>query len=178
MSVEKEPLRDDKQFDKILEVATRLSDNARKIVLLLRYTGMHISVLCKPKYELQEVKRNGDVYVVWKRTKKDGKEAHTEILKSKYIDFDIGEYAREVQGRKRKRSRQYFHALVRRIGLKAGLSDLSPMTFRHTLGIDMIERGVPRDAVRNILNCSERVLRTYLKYSKGRETNVLKKIGW
>lgn len=182
MGVEKEPLKDARQFDKILEIATRESEDARKIVILLRYTGMHISILCNSKYKLREEEHGGDKYIVWERTKmrqKGGKKAvYTSILKSQHIDFDVGEFAEEIQNRKRKKSRQYWHDLIKRIGQRAGISGLSPMTFRHTLGVDMIERGVPRDIVQDTLNCSDKVLRTYLKYSKSQKTDILKNIGW
>ena len=39
MSVEKEPLTEN-QFDRILEVASRESEEARRIVMFIRYTGI------------------------------------------------------------------------------------------------------------------------------------------
>lgn len=177
MGVEKEPLKDQKQFDKILEVATRESDDVRKIILLLRYTGMHISVVCDKQYNLREELYVGEPYIIWKRTKKEGKEAYCSVLKSQYIDFDVHKFAKEIWKRKRRKTRQYFYELVKKVGLRAGIPGLSPMTFRHTLGVDMAERGVPRDVIQETLNCSDKVLRTYLKYSKSRKRDILKGIG-
>ena len=47
--MEKEPLKDERQFDKILEVATREGEEARKLVLLL----MKISEDLSKKLEMQ-----------------------------------------------------------------------------------------------------------------------------
>ena len=57
MSVRKEALTS-KQFNRILQIATDTSEEARRVVLLLRYTGMHVSVLSnseKQRLRLQKV---------------------------------------------------------------------------------------------------------------------------
>ncbi len=54
------------------------------MILLLRYAGMHVSILAHPdKYNLQVV----DDEIVWDRPKKHGKTAYTSILTSKNIDI-------------------------------------------------------------------------------------------
>ena len=179
MGVEKEPLKDDKQFDKIIECATRESEDAKRLILLLRYTGMHISVLCDPKYELKEEESDGDINIIWKRTKKKNlKEAYTSIPKSKHIDFDINEFVRTTRKRRRKNKRQYFCGLIKRLGERAGVNGASPMTFRHTLGVDMLDQGYPQALVQQTLNCSDKVLKTYLKYTTKRKSSYFRNMGW
>lgn len=179
MKTEKQALESEAAFDKILGAATRSKNpDARKVVLLLRYSGMHICVLRDSKYNLREKEDKGDTFIVWDRPKKVGKEAYTSILKSRHIDYNVGEFAKDVQGRKAKRSPVYWWMLIKKIGEEAGVSGLSQMTFRHTLGVDMAERGVPRDIIRDTLNCSEKVLSTYMKFGKERKRRILKGIDW
>jgi integrase len=174
LSTEKKPLIE-KEFDKILQVATRTSEEARKVVLFLRFTGMHVSVLAEPdKYNL----RIEDDEIKWDRPKKTGKIAFTSIPISKNLDFDIEEYIQDLRMRKRKKSRQYFYDLVKTLGEKAGLSNVSPMSFRHTIGVDMLNRGFDRYDVKQTLNCSDRVLSTYLKHSSRTRKEKFKRLGW
>ena len=183
-SVEKESLSDD-EYDRILQAATRRGEEARRIVLILRWTGMHVSVLADPiKYDLH-VEREGDGdYFVWKRTKKSkDKEARTDIKIHSSIDFDVREYIKELVQRrkarnKRRISRQYFYDVVRDVGERAGIPDVSPMSFRHTLGVWMLNNGYPESFVQQKLNCSTAVLKTYLKRARETGKPLYDRYGW
>ena len=174
MSIEKKPLTE-KEFDKILQIATRTSEEARKVVLFLRFTGMHVSVLAEPdKYNL----RIEDDEIKWDRPKKKGKVAYTSIPISKHLDFDIDDFIDDLSGRKRKGSRQYFYELVKGLSEKAGITDVSPMSLRHTIGVDMLNKGFDRFDVKQTLNCSDKVLQTYLKHSTRTRKEKFKRLGW
>ena len=182
MSREKEPLTDE-QFDRVLQAAIRKDGGpeasgvgeCQKVILLLRYTGMHVSVLARPnKYAL----RVEGMDIVWNRTKKQGKMAHTSIPISRYITFDVKGYIEQLKHRARRRSRQYFYALVRDIGERAGINDLSPMSFRHTLAVAMLDDGYPEPFVCQTLNCSRATMETYSKYSQKRRRTLFEKMGW
>lgn len=151
----------------------RNKDDPKKILLLLRYTGMHSSVLANPnKYNLHVEDRN----IVWNRTKKKGKEAHTDVRISKHIDFDIQEFIDDWKQRKRKRTRFYIHSLVRRIGDEAGIKGVSPMSLRHTFGVSLLDLDTSVPFVQQKLNCTPKMLETYLKYSKKRSDDQWDKL--
>lgn len=174
MSIEKGPLTD-KEFDKILQVATRTSEENLKVILLFRYTGMHVSVLAEPKkYNLRIDKDE----IVWDRPKKKGKVAYTSIPISKHIDFKLQEFIDDLKKRKRRGSRQYFYELVKECGEKAGIFNVSPMSLRHTIGVDMLNKGFDKFDVKQTLNCSEKVLQTYLKHSTQTRKEKFKRLGW
>lgn len=182
MSVEKEPLTDE-EFSRMLKVATKLEKesskgrwkDAKKVLLLIRYTGMHVSILCSTKdYNLRIEENN----IIWNRTKKKGKEAHTFVRISSNIDFDVKEFIKDLRNRKKRNNRQYFYDLIKDIGERAGISDVSPMSLRHTVGIAMLDAGYPEAFVQQKLNCTAKTLKTYLKYSRKRSNDLFDKIGW
>lgn len=184
MSEEKEPLTDE-EFDRILQAAIRRDgrDNNQKagerekIVLILRYTGMHVSILVDPeKYNLHI---EDGLFIVWNRTKKEGKEAHTLIpINKTYITFNVEKFINDLKKRRRKNSRQYFYNLVKDVGERAGIKNLSPMSLRHTFAVSLLDLGCSDAFVRQNLNCSRKILETYTKYSKNRSKDVWKRIGW
>lgn len=174
MSVEKYPLTS-KQFDKILEVATRTSEEARRVILFLRYTGMHVSVLAHPQHYNLRVEEGE---IVWNRPKKNGKTAHTAIPKSQNLDYDVEEFIEDLHRRKRKRTRKYFYELVRKLGERAGISGLSPMSLRHTVGVEMLNMGFTSPEVGQILNCSNKTLQTYVKHSNATRIQRFKQLRW
>jgi integrase len=161
----------------------RLENEARKskdweAVVLMRWTGMHPSVIVEPRYGLREVDHEGRAVIEWKRPKKQGKDAYTAILRSRRIDFDVNDYIAEFQARRRRRSRQYLHELVRKAGEDAGLPGVSPMSLRHSACVNMLERGVPETTVRQILNVSSRTMMRYSKYTKAGKVDALERVGW
>ena len=145
------------------------------VILTLRWTGMHISVLAEPeKYQL----RVEDDEIRWNRTKKKEREAYTSIPISKNITFNLNEFIWELKRRERKRSRQYFYDLIKRVGKEAKQPKISQMSFRHTLAVDLLDAGCSDQFVQQTLNCSAEVLKTYGKYSKERKKSVFERIDW
>lgn len=191
MSKEKEPLTDE-EFDRVRQAAIRKDENGSKkkfpnkrgsgefgecevVVLLLRYTGMHVATLVKPtQYGL----RVEEGHIVWNRTKKTGKVAHTSIKINKNIEFDVQDFINDLKKRRSSCSRQYFYELVKDVGERAGVKDLSPMSFRHTFAVSLLDQGATIAFVQQCMNCSRKVLNTYLKYSKKRSKDMWEKIGW
>lgn len=175
---EKKPLNE-KQLAKIINVAIRKGGDVKKINLSLRYTGAHPSVLCESKHDLrEEINEHKKLEVIWDRPKKEGKVARTSILKSQYLDFNVGDFAKELQKRKRKKSRQYIYDVVKQTAEEAGIPNVSPMSYRHSLGVELLKKGVKRDSVQQILNCSDKVLKTYLKFVPKDLNEELENIGW
>ena len=151
-------------------------------ILILRYTGMHVSVLAEPEDHKLRVQDEDDVRcIAWVRTKKDPIEGHVSIPIASEITFDVAAYIEERKKRSRRKyqsSRQYYHALIKRVGRAAGMPDISPMTFRHTMAVDLLEQGAPEILVMQVLNCSKKVLKTYGKYTKRHKMAFFKRIGW
>lgn len=187
MGVEKEPLTEN-EFNRILREATKLSnegnDEPRKILLMLRWTGMHVSVLSEPnKHNLHTETINGIRYIVWYRPKKTDKKARTQVAIHKSINFDVDEYIEQLKRRRnatnrRKISRRYFYEKIKELGERAGVPGISPMSLRHTFGVGLATQGYPREYIKQKMNCSDRVLQTYLQYSTCTEEELLKKKGW
>jgi integrase len=175
MSVEKTPL-DTQELTKLEGVAGKTEDG--EIVILLRYTGMHVSVICDSSRNLREENVQGTPVIMWDRPKKKGKAAFTSIKKSKNIGFDINDFVESFQKRRRKCSRQYIHALVQRIGEDAGLPNISPMTLRHSACIDLLNRGVPEVTVRQIMNVSVKTMEHYAKQTDKGKVSILERVGW
>jgi len=174
MSVEKLPLTD-LEYNKLLKAATSRSEECKKIILLYRWAGMHESVLAEPiKYNL----RVENDRIIWDRPKKKGKEAYTSIKISKNVDFDVSAFIDELKKRKRRISRQYFYDVVKNCGLEAGLKGISPMSLRHTLGVWMLNNGYNESDVEQTLNCSRKVLKTYVKHSPKTRDEKFDRLGW
>lgn len=180
MGTQKEPL-DAKNLAKLENAAIGFGKDSDeyKVFMILRYTGMHISVLNTPKRELhEETDRDDDILVVWKRPKKDGVWARTSILKHKNINFNVEKFGKEVQKRRRRSSRQYFYELIQRLGIEAGIPKMSPMSLRHSLAIELLDNGCKEGFVAQILNCSLSTLKWYGKYTDKGKKDRLKKMGW
>lgn len=180
MGTQKEPL-DLKQLAKLENIAIGFGKDSDtyKVFMILRYTGMHVSGLNTSRSVLHEEKDSeGDTIVVWKRPKKESILARTSILKHKNIDFDIEKFGKSIQNRRRKRSRQYFYEVVQRLGEEAGIPNISPMTLRHSLAIELLDNGCKEGFVAQILNCSVSTLKWYGKYTDKGKKDRLKKLGW
>ena len=150
-----------------------------KIFVLMRWCGMHPSVIVEPKYELrEETLDDGRIMVVWKRTKKTGRDAYTSIKKSENITFDINEYIKRFQKRKTRRSRVYIWSLIKRIAESVGYADVSPMSYRHSVGVELLSRGLQESEVQQLMNVSRETLNTYVKYANRNKANACERIGW
>ena len=150
-------------------------------IKLMLYTGCHPSVLIDQKriYALREEVTDGGPLIIWNRPKKKGREARCQIIRSRHIEFDVNEYMSNFRKRRGgKKSRQYLYDLVKRTCESAGISGASPMTLRHTAGVQMLKMGMRRSQVMDILNVSEKTLKTYLKFTPKENMDDLKRIGW
>jgi hypothetical protein len=94
----------------------------RGLVTLLDLTGMHISSVCN-LYKEDLVKQGNKAYIRWIRPK-------TNKTLQALVPKEILPTVNGFLGMRRK-SRQHYHALVKKIGQRAGYDDVSPMTFRH-----------------------------------------------
>lgn len=160
--------------------------DTEKAYFLIRYTAAHPSVIGPYDYEkkkmtdrhLEEDKdERGRTVIVWDRPKKEGIDAKTIILKHPSINFDVKVFADEVRGRKSKykRSRQYFWWLISELGNKAGII-ISPLSFRHTLAVEMRRGGVRRGIVCDTLNISPSTLRRYERLQSFNRNDELERI--
>jgi|TARA_Y100000034_G_scaffold32726_1_gene40161 integrase len=169
MSVEKEPLTM-KEYEKILKGAKDIDDFTYRTIALLGETGMHISVLCNETYKL----RIDGKHLVWNRPKKKGKQAYTKIIISERLKPFIEEYLKTP----RPTWRQYYNQIIKTVGIITGFPKLSPMTFRHTLAIRLLEDGFTPNEVRQILNCSLKTLDHYGKYRQDMIDKKFEDKGW
>jgi len=179
---EKLPLREE-DLTKIQNGARRLesnSDDAVKMIKVLRYTGMHMSIPLEGRYHLREEidPDEGDLMIVWDRTKKEGKDARTSILKHHEIDFNVEEWAKAIRSRKRKKSRTYFWKLIKQSAEKGGIAGVSQMSFRHSIAVNLLKKGVQPALVQQILNCSAKTMARYGKYVDRDKNAVLKEVGY
>lgn len=121
---------------------------AQRVVKLLIWTGMHPAVLAKPvKYEVQLSRGN----LTWFRPKTmkrcvfpvppELEETVVVVLTS-----DLGKTTRTYQN------------YVYRAAKIAGLTDVSPLTLRHTAAILRLRNHEPPEAVMRSLRCSSEVL--------------------
>lgn len=180
---EKEPITES-DFENILSVVERIpicnNKDARKLVLLLKYTGMHISVIINPRLKLEERKIDKKIFLTWYRPKKkrDSKDSKIIMQKSKHINFNVEKFAKDIQGRKRKKTRQYLYNVIKEIGVRAKIKDLSPNSFRHTFGIFLLDNGASESFVQQQMGCSHKTVKTYVKYSTKRTGDFYDRIDW
>lgn len=188
---EKKPLSK-AHFQDLIQVAlNHKNTDALKVILLMRYTGMHVSVLAEPiKMNLHvEVEPEGN-YIVWERPKKEGKTAYTSIKQSRHINFKVQKFIEELKKRRHtsdndpnsngkpyKITRTYFYLLVRDVGEKAGLKKISPLTLRHTFGVQTIPL-LGSEMTREKMNCSDGVFKTYSKHDRETEKEVYERANW
>lgn len=185
MTKEKEPLSE-ADYERVLSSAHNIGGDCLNTILFLRWTGAHISVLSQPaKHNLRIENHPDGLYIMWERPKKKGRQAHVDIKAHKNLIgvYDVGAWIETLKRREqsknpRKISRQYFYQLVKQAGVSAGKPNLSPMTFRHTFGVWLLNQGAPQEFVRQKLNVSPRVLQTYLKYTRETDIPMYKRLGF
>jgi len=150
-----------------------------KAYLLFRYTGCHVSVITDKKYELREEMQEGYLRVIWNRPKKKGDDAYTRIKKHRKIYFNVGEFAKQMQNAKGRNTRLYFYRKIEKYSRDAGVSGVSPNTFRHTLAVELLDEGWSEIEVAQLLNCTVKTLREW--YGKKQQKDLdkkLEKLGW
>lgn len=165
MSKTKYPILDE-NF-KLRMLAACKDEEEKGLILLLDLTGMHISSLCKltPKNLL----RQGNVtHIEWIRPKTN------KTLPARIPDEDLETI--QFFLKKRRKSRQYYHQIVRRIGIKAGFDGVSPMTFRHNRCLRALnEEGYSIFEVPQIMGCTLDV--AVRNYTKLREDQLFRDKG-
>jgi len=160
----KEPLSEEK-LQKILSVCT---EREKHLILFLVNTGMHISVLVdKKKSELRY--ENG--HISWRRPKT---RKYVRIRAAKVIQPFIDEILAMP-----KYSRQYYFNLLKDIGKRAGVPDLSPLTLRHTFGVNMLKKGADIPTLKEIMGVENTtVLMRYLKHTDDMVEKFFDNIEW
>lgn len=165
------------------------SKDIKKLFLLFRYTGMHPSVVfsydyVKNKFVDSSLKEgmddNGVITIEWNRPKKSGLKALTIMPKHPEIDFDVEEYYNRIRKRtsKYKKSRNYAHRLMKELGESVDVYGLSPLSFRHTLAVDLLRDKFPVSVVCEILNISPLTLKSYGKFvTEGRNKMLIEHWG-
>ena len=191
--VEKTPITE-MQFQDLIQTAlSHPNPDAIKTILILRYTGMHISVLSDPyKSDVCILQEQDGEYISWKRPKKQGRDSHTYIKISRHIKnaYNLSEWIEDLkfrrkklersihpQGKNTRISRQYFFYLVRDVGEKSGIKNLSPLSLRHTFAVQGIKT-LGSELTRQKLNCSRKTFVTYSKYTMETEKEIYKNVNW
>ncbi|MHA1136534.1 MAG: hypothetical protein ACTSSE_08610 [Candidatus Thorarchaeota archaeon] len=162
------------------------SDHYR-VFMILRYTGMHVCCLYRKESRIKEIQRNGHTHIKWFRPMK-GKikgvknlwEILPGIIKHNKIDFNVEEYYNQMANRRRKTGNMYFYRIIKEIGDRGGLSDISPNTLRHSLAVYLIEDvRLSYQDVADLLGCSIQTLhKHYAKVGKKAVDDRLVKAGW
>jgi len=176
----KEPLSVEQQ-EHLLEVAERLGTyfgvDVKKTVLMFIDTGIHISVMAWPEEQKVRFATNskGKREMRWDRPKKEGADADTRLI----LSPRISEWAEEFMLGKRPHYPVFYWHMIKELGREADMPEISPLTFRHTFGVNMIRNNISESVVKQILNCSEKTLRRYARYSEPMVDDVLvEKMGW
>lgn len=190
----KEPLNE-KEQEILLKHAKLLGDftigednlyhvNAYQTVLLFLDTGMHPSVLSDKRSKLKLTREKDNLYLEWYRPKKKGGDAFTRIRVSKRLM----PFIEELIAQPKPNYRQYYNAMLNKIAdeiQKSGessrglsKSNLSPIALRHTFGVNRLRDGLDIEAIRKLMNCSQKTLSFYLKYRDDDLEKKLDEIGW
>jgi integrase len=175
----KDPLTEAEQ-ERLLAAARKMGDfqgvDVEKTILILLDTGIHISVLADPHgHNIRfNVGSNGRKEMRWFRPKKKGSAADTRII----LKERIAPWAEDFINSKRPGYTEFYWHMIKKVGVEAGLPKISPMTFRHTFAVNMVRAGFPATVIKDSLNCSEKVLFRYTKYSEEMRDNEFIERGW
>ncbi len=160
----KEPLMES-EFNKILKNCK--TDFEKQTVLILRYTGMHISVLVRANEEFIKGK-----YIQWYRPK-------TGNLVRIPIHPKLKKFLKEYLKTNRPSYREYYWHLIKDIGKRSGLPELSPMTFRHTFGVSLLDEQYSMTQVQKMMGVTNLgVITRYTQYSDKQMEEKWKNTGW
>lgn len=182
-----EPLSKNEQ-ETVLKVALEMGDikiheksiNAYALVVFFLDTGAHPCVLAeKDKRELKVTEEGGKLFISWRRPKKKGKAAFTMLPVSKRLEPLIKDFLAQELPTYRKFYNDALCAvrekcLERYIDVPNWIENICPLGFRHTFGVNRIDDGFSETKVQQLMNCSAKTLKTYVRYSKTRLTEK----GW
>lgn len=160
MGCTKYPVLDDDFTIKLLGCCK--DDEERGLVAILDLTGMHVSSLCSLGPG-DIIKQGSRTYLRWVRPKTN-RTLQALVPKERFQTI-------EKFLKMRRKSRQFYHFLVKNIGLRAGFEDISPMTFRHNRCLRALTKeGYSIFEVPQIMGCTLDVV--VRNYSKVREDQL------
>ena len=139
----------------------------RQTILILRYTGMHISILCNANSDYLK-----EGFIQWYRPK-------TGLLVRIPIHPKIKKFVKKYFNSMQCRFRQYYNIILKEIGNRAGIKDLSPMSFRHTFAVSLLDEGYTLTQVQRMMGVTTlSVITRYTQYSDKQMLELWKKTGW
>ena len=170
--IQKYALTSSKDYGKLARAIKLADTRTRNTIIVLFYTGMHISVYCDP--EKHKVVWNGEL-LRWNRPKKEGSKGlvgmpvpisgFPRLVKESEVRSAITKWLEtpdwEAEGRKHKWRIGRFQARLdlERIGKKVGLPNLSPAVFRHTFCfLDLQATNGNMALVKQHMGCSEKMI--------------------
>jgi len=163
----KEPLMED-EFQRILNSCE--NEFEKQTILILRYTGMHISVICDKENEY-DIAFKGK-YIHWYRPK-------THNLVRIPIHPIIKPFIKEYFENERAMYRNYYNRMITEIGKIAEIEGLSPMSFRHTFGVALLDEGYTMTQVQTMMGVTDlQVITRYTQYSDRQMEAKWKDTGW
>jgi hypothetical protein len=74
--------------------------------------------------------------------------------------------------------REWYWGFCKKLGQKAGIPELSPMSFRHTFGCNLDELCLAPSEIQALMNCSLPVLIRYPKRQERETDKKLEEKGW
>jgi len=161
----KEPLME-KDLTKIISKCKNPIE--KQTILILRYTGMHVSVLCEADKSFIKGK-----FLQWYRPK-------TGRLVRIPIHPKIKPFLKDyLESGERYRYRQYYNNMIKEIGNRAKIEGLSPMSFRHTFGVSLLDEGYAIPQVQKMMGVTNlNVIMRYTQYSDPQMEKKWKETGW
>lgn len=139
-------------------------DEERGLIAIFDLTGMHVSSLCSLSPE-NMIRQGSKTYLRWVRPKTN-KTLQALVPK---------EHIRSIEKflKMRRKSRQFYHFLVKNIALRAGYEDVSPMTFRHNRCLrGLTKEGYTIFEIPQVMGCTLDV--AVRNYSKLREDQLIR----
>jgi integrase len=171
----KDPLTK-KQQEKVIEASKKIGTydgtNALHLTLFFLKTGAHPWVLANK--QKSSIKTTEDDHLQWHRPKKSGGFAITRVKISKDLkpwinDFILLEFPNY---------REWYWGFCKKLGKKAKIPELSPMSFRHTFGANLDDMGFTPAEIQSLMNCSLPVLMRYTKRQEREIDKKLEEMGW
>ena len=171
----KDPLTQ-KQQEKVIEISKKIGNyegiNAYHLTMFFLKTGIHPWVLANK--QKSSIKTTEDDHLQWSRPKKKGGFALTRVKISKDLkpwvyDFILQEFPNY---------REWYWGFCKKLGKKVGISEMSPMSFRHTFGANLDDMGFTPSEIQSLMNCSLPVLMRYTKRSERETDKKLEEKDW
>ena len=169
----KQPLTE-QEIERVINACN--TDFERHLVLFLLNTGMHITVLVNQKDHGLKITKgdNGSLYLIWQRPKT---KKFMRLKVSKNIKDFVESFLKEAE--KHNYTRQYYFYILKEIGSRAGIKELSPMTFRHTFGVKVLKAGADISILKDLMGVrNTSVLMRYIQYTDKHVDEFYDKTEW